>query len=435
MRNHRQRTWPGSCCDRSCVTLRLPVSPPRTWSRLSRWALLATALLIGAALLATVWTTRQGVREASEALVRGQVTMVQQTIRRRLVALPSPPSRDQLDDLVDELASDGVRYLAVFDRQGRIAVDSGRPAEPIAGLATLRGSRAKEINGRIRLVSRRANRRGRRPGPRANRLAPFVVEIEPVVAGQLESSSTKALVIGATAAGTLLLAALALFGWLLRREREHDRLEQARRLASLGQMSAVLAHEIRNPLASLKGNAQLLARSLPEGDKPRAKADRVVSEAVRLEKLTNDLLAFAKTGAIERKAVDPAGLLGEAAQGHAGIEIAASDAPATWPLDPGRMRQVLVNLLDNATSAGSPVHATVHQKGNRLIYSICDSGPGIDESARDRLFEPFYSQKNRGTGLGLVVVKQLVELHGGTIDARNRPGGGAEFIVSIPEHS
>ena len=135
------------------------------------------------------------------------------------------------------------------------------------------------------------------------------------------------------------------------RNRLVRRLEHGRRLAALGEMSAVLAHEIRNPLASLKGNAQLLAAMLPEaaGDKPRQKAARVVDEAVRLEALTNDLLEFVRTGELRRADVDPAALLRDcAASVSDAIELDTAAAPPSWPLDDARLRQVLVNLLSNA---------------------------------------------------------------------------------------
>src|SRR4029077_12240509 len=120
-----------------------------------------------------------------------------------------------------------------------------------------------------------------------------------------------------------------------RRNAEERIRERERRLASLGEMSAVLAHEIKNPLASLKGNAQLLVQMLPDEDalaKSRTKAKRVVEEAVRLEQLTNDLLQFVRPGAIRRTDVDPAALVREAAESVPGGEVVVdtTGAPATW---------------------------------------------------------------------------------------------------------
>src|SRR5206468_5050761 len=134
-------------------------------------------------------------------------------------------------------------------------------------------------------------------------------DVEPIEADELRDAASWTLAIGGVSALTLLAVAIALVRRELRRSAEERARERERRLASLGEMSAVLAHEIRNPLASLKGNAQLLARMLPAGDKPAQKAARVVDEAVRLESLTNDLLQYVRTGELRRAPVDPAALV------------------------------------------------------------------------------------------------------------------------------
>jgi two-component system sensor histidine kinase HydH len=213
-------------------------------------------------------------------------------------------------------------------------------------------------------------------------------------------------------------------------------------LASLGQMSAVLAHEIRNPLASLKGNAQLLEKLVAQNKdsndktagKAASKAERVVSEASRLELLINDLLDFARSGELHRRDEDPGKLLQDCAEafGSRSIEVDVKGAPKAWSLDPARMRQVLNNLLQNAVQASDRVQASVSSRGGRLHFVVRDHGDGIAESSSDSLFEPFHTKKTQGTGLGLAVAKRLVELHGGTISARNANGGGAEFCVDIP---
>jgi two-component system sensor histidine kinase HydH len=212
-------------------------------------------------------------------------------------------------------------------------------------------------------------------------------------------------------------------------------------------MSAVLAHEIKNPLASLKGNAQLLAGMLPEGpetEKARGKAKRVVDEAVRLEKLTQDLLQFVRTGELAHTAVSPSAIVKDAAASivvATGAEAAASAelkiddtaAPATWSLDAGRMREVVVNLLDNATAAGPPVSARIAVERGRLVIEIRDGGPGVPPADREKVFEPFFTGKTRGTGLGLAIARRIVELHRGTIRVDDAPGGGALFRIEIPE--
>jgi two-component system sensor histidine kinase HydH len=208
---------------------------------------------------------------------------------------------------------------------------------------------------------------------------------------------------------------------------------RAERLEGVAELSASLAHEIKNPLASLKGNAQLLASSLPAGEKPRAKAERVVDEAVRLEKLIQDLLAFVRTGTIERSAYDPAILARDAASAVQGEVVVEAGAIRNFQLDGPRIREVLVNLIDNAVAAGPPVRVVVAVEGGRLIYEIVDHGPGVPAGDRDKIFEPFHTGKTRGTGLGLAIAKRLVELHRGTIAVDDAPGGGARFRIVLPE--
>jgi two-component system sensor histidine kinase HydH len=262
----------------------------------------------------------------------------------------------------------------------------------------------------------------------------FVIEVEPVHANQLRDAATLTLGVGGLAAVALLGVAFVLIRREARRQADAQARERERRLASLGEMSAVLAHEIKNPLASLKGNAQLLARMLPSGDKPRAKADRVVDEAMRLEQLTNDLLQFVRTGTITRSAVDPAELVREAAGSVAGeVTLDTSQAPSRWSLDAGRVRQVVINLLANAIAAGPPVSLTVRTEHGRLIIEVGDRGPGVADDDRDRIFEPFFTGKTQGTGLGLAIVRRVVELHHGTIAVYPNPGGGALFRAEIPE--
>jgi two-component system sensor histidine kinase HydH len=102
-------------------------------------------------------------------------------------------------------------------------------------------------------------------------------------------------------------------------------------------------------------------------------------------------------------------------------------------LDRNRIREVLVNLIDNAVAAGPPVRVTVAVADGSVIYEVIDHGPGVPVADRDKIFEPFHTGKTRGTGLGLAIAKRLVELHRGTISVDDAPGGGARFRIAIPE--
>ena len=238
------------------------------------------------------------------------------------------------------------------------------------------------------------------------------------------------------ALGLLLLGALALR--LLRKNEEAlRRLEQEKRLASLGAMSAVVAHELRNPLAALKGHAQLLVESLDAQPKEKAQAERVVEGAWRLERLSTSLLELARRGTLSREVTTPASLVRAAAVQVGGDRVRVDDsaAPPAWSLDPLRFQQVVVNLVDNAMQAapGQPVEVRIARDGELLVVDVRDHGPGVPVGERERIFEPFVTTRARGVGLGLAVARQIVMLHGGTLGVDEAPGGGARFRVAIPE--
>jgi signal transduction histidine kinase len=169
-----------------------------------------------------------------------------------------------------------------------------------------------------------------------------------------------------------------------------------------------------------------------------------VKEAVRLEQLTNDLLEFARSGAIRVGPANPGELLQRAARATdpARVEVDTAGAPDTVELDGARIEQVLINLIDNAlqvTPPGRKVQVAANAHGDGLILTVRDHGPGVAPADRARIFEPFHTTKTRGTGLGLAVASRIVELHGGRIDVMDAAqsgadGGGALFRVFLPHH-
>jgi two-component system sensor histidine kinase HydH len=212
--------------------------------------------------------------------------------------------------------------------------------------------------------------------------------------------------------------------------------ERGRRLAALGSMSAVLAHELRNPLTSLKGHAQLLAESAQEHADLKPSADRVVTEAMRLERLMNDLLDFVKKGELRRAPTDPNEVLRAAIASVGASEVRPVFLPAgeKWSLDGDRLQQALENVLRNAVQAGAagqPVEATVERRSGALRFVVRDHGSGIKPGDEERIFEPFVSDRVRGVGLGLAITRRIVEQHGGVITARNHPEGGAEVVIEL----
>jgi len=264
----------------------------------------------------------------------------------------------------------------------------------------------------------------------------LAIEFEPIASMEAVHRSFAVLLLSIGASLLLTAAAVVAAARAARSDLREAELLGQRHLAQLGTLSAVLAHEIRNPLASLKGHAQLLAERV---DDPQlaTRVGRVVTEAVRLEQLTADLLEFARSGSIDVAPVNPQAVLERAAQATdpSRIDTDAAQAPAEWPLDADRMHQLLTNLFDNAlavTASPDRVAAAVFCEDGGLVFSVRDRGPGVPAAERAHIFEPFHTTKTRGTGLGLAVAKRIIDMHGGSIDVRDAAGGGAVFRVYLP---
>jgi two-component system sensor histidine kinase HydH len=251
------------------------------------------------------------------------------------------------------------------------------------------------------------------------------------------SRAERSLLVGVIVAGVLVGAGILFWRMSQRLEEGQRRMEEQRRLMALGEMSAVLAHEIRNPLASLKGHAQLLVERLPGDSNEQRKASRVVDEATRLEALTADLLDFARSGPMDLRPVDPGALLrGAAADLATPIGVDSQGTSGRWPLDERRFRYVvLANILRNAVDvspADRPAQAGTTLENGNLVFTVRDFGPGIPEGCEERIFDPFLTTRTTGTGLGLAVARRIVEAHGGRIEARNAADGGAVFRIVLP---
>ncbi len=394
-------------------------------------------------------------RSAAQLLVRGEAGVLLESVRDAL-RQAQPATEADLSAALDAQSAAGVRYIGLLDEDGQVHRRAGtaQPEGPPLRRETRPGELEDVGGGVLRTVGgyppppRPRPAAGeappppddKPPRPRNDNRGPafprLIVEFEPRWSDRLDRTAGGIGLVGAL----LVLVMLALGLVSVRLQRSHDglvrRLEHDRHLRSLGELSAVLAHEIRNPLASLKGHAQLLAEALPEESREREKAERVVNEAMRLETLSTDLLAFARTGTCDRQPVDVGALLRDVATlGEGRVEVTVAE-PLTWSLDGRGMRQVLTNIVQNALDAAPPetrVELSARVTDGALNLTIRDHGPGIAAGDEERIFEPFQTDKIHGTGLGLAVARRMTGLHGGTVVARTHPEGGALFEIHIPE--
>ena len=238
------------------------------------------------------------------------------------------------------------------------------------------------------------------------------------------------------------LGTLVTFQDLTQLKQVEEQLQRADRLAAIGRLSAGLAHEIRNPLASISGSAQLLGENKQLSDEDQRLLGIMVKEADRLNYLLSDFLTFARPQKPVTTDLDLSLLLDELRQmlmrdqrfSHINIQIDAP-RPCHACLDRGQIWQVLWDLSINAAEAmaGKGTLIMTAGAGNPSTLSIEDSGPGIAKENRERIFEPFFTTKDKGTGLGLSTVFAIVEAHGGTIQAERSELGGERFVMSFPQ--
>lgn len=230
-----------------------------------------------------------------------------------------------------------------------------------------------------------------------------------------------------------------------------QRTRLAQRLAAVGTLAAGLAHEIRNPLNSAQLQLRLLERRLAKvsGDEKLHEPLHVVrQEIVRLSGLVQEFLSFARPSVLDIDATDLAALArrvceleGPVASEH-GVEILLdAPEPVVIPADADKIQQVLLNLLRNAIEAAIEVPGQrrvwvrVTPHGQSAVLAVRDSGPGISDEVKARMFEPFFSTKPEGTGLGMAICHSLVTQHGGDILVHSDLGHGTELEVVLPRYS
>ncbi len=242
--------------------------------------------------------------------------------------------------------------------------------------------------------------------------------------------------------GEIVFAINEMAASLAKRKKLEEQLQRAHRLAAIGEIAAGVAHEIRNPLTSVKGFVQLIGEGLKDNDKKLEYIQIVVKEVDRLNKIINELLDYAGSSSLQRVVTDINNVIDntllllnfEAVTPKIHIKKKYNYDLPIIHIDEEQVKQVFLNLIINSTQAIEAegkitIETDISKNGKFVKVAIHDTGNGIEERDMERLFDPFFTTKDKGTGLGLAVVQKIVEMHGGHIGVESQPGYGATFTV------
>jgi len=232
---------------------------------------------------------------------------------------------------------------------------------------------------------------------------------------------------------------------LARKKQEEMRLqlERSHQLSMVGQIAAGVAHEIKNPLASIKGAVEIISDKNTSADDKEEFRGILFSEIKRMDSTISEFLNFARPKETKLEKLDLSELIPatiksvEAHALHQGVTIQQDIEDGIVIMgDKEKLHELMLNLLLNAIQVSEPDSIIEvwleRQNSSTAVLAIKDSGEGIKEADIDRIFEPFYTTKASGTGLGLAIVKAIVESHNGNIEVESRPGQGAQFEVTLP---
>jgi two-component system sensor histidine kinase HydH len=417
----------------------------RRWSWWAEKGALAMAMLAALALAVTVLFAEHALNDAADVVIRGDGDTLVSSVVVDLWEAELITS-ETLASVFQKHEARRLRYVGLFDRQDHHVVAEAGTAT-IAKASYLPGETLRQGR-RVRLVAlippRAETRAATYPVSAPDRpllLQPYprpylVVEFEPPAIARLQGVLLRIAVVATIAALVLIAFAVAWSRTTGRLSAVQQQVEGERQLVALGRASSVIAHELRNPLAALKGHAQLLVEDLAEPS--RSKATRVVDGAERLERLMSMLLDFVRDGPLDVRGVTPAMVVDRALVDlpKDRIQVDLSRAPGTLHVDAERTSLALRNLLQNAVQAtpdgGKPVEVRIGKDGREVVIEVRDHGPGLAPGAEAQIFDPFVTTKTRGTGLGLSIARRIAEQHDGTLTGETHVEGGALFRLVLP---
>jgi two-component system sensor histidine kinase HydH len=404
------------------------------------------AVLAALALAVTVLVAQRALNSVCEIVIRGDGDALISGLIVDLWRTEPEITSGTLAAVIAKHDAEGLRYLALLDRQDHhVMAEAGASEvdEPryLLGEVVRRGRRVRLVSLIPPLSATGASLDTESSPTGPVQLRPFprpflVVEFEPPVIERLKGDLRRISLVAVAAALVLVAFAVALSRTISRLWRAQEQAESEHRLVELGRASAVIAHELRNPLAALKGHAQLLVEDLAEP--MRTTAARVVDGAERLEGLTNVLLDFVRDAPLDVHAVTPADLVDHALAPvpRERVRVDLSGAPAELQLDAERASLALRNLVQNAVQAtpegAEPVEVRIVGVPREVVIEVRDHGPGLAPGAEAQIFEPFVTTKTRGTGLGLSIARRIAEQHHGNLTGETHRQGGAVFRLVLP---
>lgn len=374
----------------------------------------------------------------------------------------------QLQTMLEEMAwQPGVLWFAVTDEQGKIIAHSDvqQVGQPLYDARTMQTLAPGDTERWRRLTSPEPALeiyRQFRPldAPSGHHMRMMmrrnVVETPQVIfiafdARELDAEQARGLrnmIVMLCAAGVVMVATVLAQFWFSRYQRSRKLLQEAthrkEKLMALGHLAAGVAHEIRNPLSSIKGLAKYFAERTPPGGEAYELAQVMAKEADRLNRVVSELLELVRPAHLKWQPVDLNEVIGHSlqlvSQDASGrditLQFTAQPSLCRIQADPDRLNQVLLNLYLNAIQAigreGIITVAVAECGDGRIKLSVADSGKGMTAEQLQAIFTPYFTTKADGTGLGLAVVQNIVEQHGGTIHVESTSGRGAVFTLYLP---
>jgi PAS domain S-box-containing protein len=225
------------------------------------------------------------------------------------------------------------------------------------------------------------------------------------------------------------------------RKRAQEALVEQASLARMGEMAAVVAHEVKNPLAGIAGAMQIIVESFPAGSIEREMIGQMLARIDSLNRMIEDMLVFARPRPLRQAPLDLVPLLEDTKAllnedpEHREVEVDLPDSAPRLEADPEQIHAVFLNLFINAAQAmggSGRIRVSVHSNDGWCRVVVSDTGPGIPEDIRTKIFEPFFTTKHRGTGLGLAIARRVVIAHGGHLDIECPEQGGTNVVVTLP---